>query len=105
AEFELHDAEAFMLEANLAAQAGVPAPYVTPELVEQYYQGHQADYGELASDPDERAAAWRKIELDIRQKLAPDLQTRHEQATRQFLAQLKAGAKIHINTSAVAKAD
>lgn len=100
-EFELRDAEALMLEANMAAQAGVPSPHVTPELVEQYYQEHKANYGELPGDPDERLSAWRKIDRDIRQILAPDLQARHEQASRQFLDQLKATARI----STVAKVD
>jgi len=93
-EFESRDAAALLLQVNLAAKAGLPSPYVTPELVERYYQEHKADYGELPADAAERRAAWQPIDSEIRLKLAPIVQAAHDEQMRKFVDDLKANANI-----------
>lgn len=99
-EFDLRDTAGLMLQANLAAQAGLPSPYVTPAQVEQYYQNHKAEYGELPSESAERQTAWQKIDRDIRQKLTPRLQAEYQQALDKLLDQLKASAQVTVTALA-----
>ena len=93
-EFEVHDATALLLQAALAEKARVPSPHVTSAQVQAYYQQHQAEYGALPAEPAQRQAAWEKIDQDIRQKLAPQVQAEHQESFQKFLEQLKAAAQI-----------
>lgn len=93
-EFQQRDLSAMALQYSLAEKAGVPSPHVTTEHVAAYYQQHQAEYRALPPDPAEREAAWEVIDQDIRSKLAPDLQVRHEAALKKFLDQLRASAQV-----------
>jgi hypothetical protein len=72
---------ALMLQANLAEQAGVPSRHVKPEHVDQHYKRNQAKFGALPSDKGKRQAAWEKIDSDIRQELAGQVQSEHDAAT------------------------
>lgn len=97
-EFDIRDATGLMLQANLAAHAGLPSPHVTPEQVEQYYASHTGDYRELPADPAERQAAWQEIDLQIRQKLVPQVEAEYQRNLRALLDQLKASANIVVTT-------
>ncbi len=96
AEFEQKDSAALLLQASLAEKAGVPSPHVTAQLVQAYYQQHEAEYGLLPSEPAARQAAWQRIDAEIRLKLAPQVQAQYEQNFKQFIEQLKAAAEINI---------
>lgn len=87
---------ALVLQASLAEKAGVPSPHVTPVLVEAYYKEHQSEYGQLPADPEQQQAAWEKIDLEIRLKLAKELEIEHMRKFKQFVENLKAGAKITV---------
>lgn len=93
-EFELRDAAGQMLQANLAAKAGLPSPFVDSERVQQYYAGHKTEYGELPTVPADRDAAWRKLDAEIRAKLSPQVQAEYKAALRAYLDQLKGAAQI-----------
>lgn len=93
-EFQLRDIKGLMLGNNLAAQAGVPGGEVGPDDVEKHYQKNKGRYGELPTDEKERNAAWQKIDKDIRQELAAQIQSEHQKQLRQFLDGLKAQARI-----------
>lgn len=93
-EFAVRDAAGLLLQATLAEKAGVPSPHVTPAQVQAYYQQHQAEYGALPADSAQRAAAWERIDRDIRLKLASQVQAEHQARFDQFREQLKATAQI-----------
>ncbi len=92
-EFELRDAQVFMLQTSLMAQAGA-RPNVTPDQVEQYYQTHLAQFGELPADPQARQQAWQAIDFQIREQLAAGTRTGYQQQLDAYMAQLKASANI-----------
>ncbi|MGA3283563.1 MAG: hypothetical protein ABSD57_03780 [Verrucomicrobiota bacterium] len=92
-EFELRDAQAFMLQTSLMAQAGA-TPNVTPDQVEQYYQAHIAEFGELPADPQARQQAWQTIDIQIRGQLAAGMRAEYQQQLDAYMAQLKARANI-----------
>ena len=92
-EFELRDAQAFMLQTALMAQAGA-TPNVTPDQVEQYYQANIAEFGELPADPQARQQAWQAIDFQIRGQLAAGARTEYQQQLVAYMAQLKARANI-----------
>ena len=92
-EFELRDAQAFMLQTTLMAQMGV-APNVTPDQVEAYYKAHIVEFGELPADPQARQQAWQAIDLQIRGQLATGTRTEYQQQLDAYMAQLKARANI-----------
>jgi hypothetical protein len=92
-EFELRDAQAFMLQTALMAQAGA-TPNVTPDQVEQYYQAHIAEFGELPADPQASQQAWRTIDFQIRGQLAAGVRAEYQQQLDAYMAQLKARANI-----------
>jgi hypothetical protein len=95
-EFDVRDDASLLLQGNLAAQAGLPSPFVTPGQVEEYYAAHKADYGELPAEPEAHDAAWRQIDFAVRQKLTPEVQARYQEALRGFLDSLKAKANIKV---------
>lgn len=99
-EFQERDFSALLLQATLAEKAGVPSAHVTPELVEAYYQQHQAEYGQLPVNPESRQSAWEKIDGEIRVKLAKQVRTDHEENFKQFVENLKAAAKVTVVSTA-----
>ncbi len=92
-EFELRDAQAFMLQTALMAQAGA-TPNVTPDQVEQYYQAHIAEFGELPADPQASQQAWQAIDFQIRGQLEAGARAEYQQQLDAYMAQLKARANI-----------
>ena len=94
-DFEQRDSQAFMLQTALMVQAGA-TPYVTEEMVQQYYQDHAAEFGELPADPSARAAAWREIDYNIRQQQTPLVQAEYQRRLTEYLDQLKAKAQIDV---------
>jgi len=92
-EFELRDAQAFMLQTALMAQVGA-TPNVTPDQVEEYYQAHIAEFGELPADPQARQQAWQAIDFQIRGQLAAGMRAEYQQQLDAYMAQLKARANI-----------
>ena len=92
-DFELRDAQAFMLQTSLMAQAGA-APNVTPDQVEQYYKAHIAEFGGLPADPQARQQAWQTIDIQIRGQLAAGTRTEYQQQLDAYMAKLKAKANI-----------
>ena len=95
-EFEQRDLTGLMLLNNLAAQAGLPAPYVTPKQVEQYFVEHSKDYPPLPDDPAKRQEALNFINADIRNRLAPTVRAEHEEQLRGFIDQLSFLASLQI---------
>ena len=93
-EFQQRDLAAMALQYALAEKAGVPSPHVTTEEVAAYYQKHNTEYHALPTEPAEYEAAWAVIDQDIRAKLAPELQARHEEALKKYLETLRASAQI-----------
>ena len=95
AEFEQRDLSGLALQSVLAEKAGVPAPYVTSEQVEAYFQEHKSEYPQVSTDPGQRSSeSWRAADTDIRSKLTPLLQAEHDRQMAQFMAELKAKAGV-----------
>ena len=94
-EFELRDEQAFMLQTSLMAQAGATAN-VTPDQVEQYYQAHIAEFGELPADPQARQQAWQIIDIQIRQQLAAQTRDQYNKQLQQFMDKLRTAAQITV---------
>lgn len=94
-EFELRDAQAFMLQTSLMEQAGA-TPNVTPDQVEQYYQDHISAFGELPADPQARLAAWQEIDIQIRQQLAAQTRGQYNQQLQKFMDNLRAAGQITV---------
>lgn len=99
-EFELRDIRSLLLQAALLEAEGIRAPHVTAEDVDRYYQSHRAEYGELPEDPDKRAAARQAMDYEIRQRLAPALQSQYQQQAEACLGRLTAGARVEIKAAA-----
>jgi hypothetical protein len=95
-DFQQRDLSAMALQHTLAEKAGVPSPYVTTEHVATYFEQYRGEYQALPADPAQRQAAWEIIEQDIRSKLAPGMQARHDEAMKKFGDQLRASAQISV---------
>jgi len=94
-EFDLRDEQAFMLQTTLLAQAGA-SPDVTPAQVEQYYQDHIAQFGELPADPQARQQAWQEIDIQIRNQLAVQTREQYNQQLQKYMDGLRAAANITV---------
>jgi hypothetical protein len=94
-EFELRDAQAFMLQTSLMAQAGA-MPDVTPDQVDQYYQNHLSEFGELPADPQAHQEAWQKIDYQIRQQLASQTRNQYNEQLQKFMDRLRTAAQISV---------
>ncbi len=101
-DFEQRDISGFLLRTTLAEKAGLPSPYVTPEKVEQYYHEHQTEFAQLPVDNGARETAWRRIDADIREKLAPQIQAKYEKELEVYMNRLKSTAVMTVNTTLVA---
>jgi hypothetical protein len=102
-EFESRDAAAFMLQTTLMARQGA-SPNVTPEQVEQYYQAHVSELGELPSDPTARQAAWQRIDIQIRELLADSTRREYNKLLTQYMDSLRQGAQIAVTPPPAATA-
>jgi hypothetical protein len=98
-DFELRDAKAMLLRNTLLAQRGHALPYVTAERVKAHYDADPSKYGVLPEDPAEREAAWQKIDFQIRNELAPQLQTDYQTQVETFMQELKDAAIIATSPS------
>jgi hypothetical protein len=95
AEFEQRDLAGVALQSVLAEKSGVPAPYVTSEQVEAYFQAHKSNYPQVSIDPAQRSAeSWLAADTDIRSKLTPLLQAEHDRQMAEFMTGLKAKAGV-----------
>jgi len=92
-DFELRDVAGLMVQAELLAKSGASSN-VTPAMVQDYYEAHGSEFPPLPGDPGERQAAWQKIQVSIRQRLAPDVQAGYQEAVRRYLEQLRSSAEI-----------
>ena len=95
-DFEVRDAAGQLLLGSLLAKAGVPSPHVTEAQVGDYYQSHRDQFGTLPDEPNAREAAWRNIDTEIRQTLAPSVQAEYQKRARALVDQLRALAKIEV---------
>ncbi len=95
--FDVKDATSHLLQNTLMTKNGAPSPYVTEALVQAYYQNHFQDYSALPTDPVARDEAWQKIDVEIRQKLAPIVQQEYAQRLKAYLDQLRASANVQVN--------
>ena len=93
-DFEEADARAHLLASMLLEKAGVAAPFATDADVKRYYEAHAGEFDQLPEDPSARQVAWKKIDLDIRQTLALQLQEQYQQRVHAYFDQLRAGARI-----------
>jgi hypothetical protein len=96
-DFELQDAQAFMLQTTLMAQRGV-TPNVTPEQVEQYYLNHLGEFGKLPADPQARQEVWRPIDVQIRERLARPVRSNYQARLTEYMNGLKSKAAIHVSS-------
>jgi hypothetical protein len=96
AAFEVKSAQAMLLRNAMLAQAGHALPYVTEEQVRGHYEAHAGQYGALPEDPAERAAAWQKIDFQIRNELSPKLQAEYQSQVDGFMQSLRQDAKIDV---------
>lgn len=94
-DFELRDAQGLMLQQALMEKVANASPLLTDAQVQQYYQEHAAEFGDLPVDPQQRAAAWEKIDLAIRQQQAPRAQAEYQMRLKEYLDKLKAQSQIN----------
>jgi hypothetical protein len=94
-DFEMRDAEAFLLQSALMAGAGVSAN-VTPEQVSTYYQAHAAEFGDLPPDAQARKIAWAQIDSTIRQRLAAPIRSIYQNQLLAYMKQLQSSADISV---------
>lgn len=94
-DFEMRDGEAFLLQTSLMAGSGA-TPNVTAEQVAAYYDSHASEFGALPTEEEPRREAWKKIDIDIRQKLVAPARTAYQEHLASFMKQLKADADIRV---------
>jgi hypothetical protein len=92
-EFDLRDAQAFMLQTSIMAAAGL-TPNVTPDRVEQYYQQHIDEFGTLPTDPQASQQAWQAIDMQIREQLAAGVRADYQMQLDTYMNGLKTKANI-----------
>ena len=94
-DFEMRDAEAFLLQSALMAGTGISAN-VTPAQVSSYYQAHVDEFGDLPPDEQARKAAWAQINSEIRQRLAAPIRSIYQNQLLAYMKQLQSGADISL---------
>jgi len=97
AEFARREIETGRLEQALADRRGLPGPRVTRDQVEEHYAANVGQYGELPSEPAARAAAWKEVDLAIRQDLAPEVAARNAVAMDDLRQALRDAAAIEVS--------
>jgi hypothetical protein len=93
-DLEARDAEAHLLLDAVLAQRGGPPPYARQSDIDQYYKDHADELEPVPPDPEAAAAARARIDLQIRQILSGEMQTRHQEALANMVKELRAGATI-----------
>ena len=93
ADFEMRDAEAFMLQATLLEKAGA-SPNVTAEDVKAYYAQHAREFEGLPSDEIDGKQDWTKIDVQIRNLLAPIKREKFQSQMIAYMDQIKAKSNI-----------
>ena len=92
-DFEVRDAEAFMLQTALLAKTGV-SPDVTAEETAEYYRQHSAEYPELLVDEPARSRVWANIDFQIRSNLALAKRANFQSQLSAYMDQVRSGANI-----------
>jgi hypothetical protein len=92
-DFEARDAQAQMLLTDLLEKAGTPPPSPTPADVDSYYRAHANELGALP-EGEARAAAWAKIEIEIRRRLLSEQQETWRARRQEMLDSLEAEANV-----------
>ena len=94
AEFDVRDFSGLMTQEALLAAAGGPPKYVTPEMVQEYYESHRSQYGELPEDPDAKQQAWQGIDVEIRNQMASQVTAEHQSGLEAMMADLVAQVQV-----------
>jgi hypothetical protein len=92
-DFEVRDAEAFMLQTALLDKAGASAN-VTEQEARDYYDQHLTEFGALPTDEPARSRAWADIDFQIRTRLAPSKRAQFQTQLAAYMDQLRSGADI-----------
>jgi len=95
-DLEQRDAEGRMLLVNLASASGVAPPFVTPEQVQAYYDGHRDEFGEMPADPAEAQGARRSSDAEIRRKLSADTAAAYQKGVDEILVRLRTSADVQM---------
>jgi hypothetical protein len=95
-EFEMRDAEAFMLQTSLMAAAG-SSPNVTSAQVLDYYARHASEFEPLPEDDAARRSSWEQIDADIRHRLASSVRAHYGRELASFMDGLRAAASIEVS--------
>jgi hypothetical protein len=92
-DFEVRDAEAFMLQTALLDKSGASAN-VTEQEAQDYYNQHLAEFGALPPEEPARSRAWADIDFQIRTQLAPSKRAQFQTQLSAYMDQLRSGANI-----------
>ncbi|NUM56595.1 MAG: hypothetical protein HUU46_23440 [Candidatus Hydrogenedentes bacterium] len=95
-EAEAVEAETQLIEKQLLQRNGVPLPYVTEEMVREYYEQHTDDFPDLPQDPAQHGAVWQQIDLAIREELAPQVRRDYLNGRSAYMAELREAAGVEI---------
>lgn len=95
-EFEVRDAEAFMLQTTLLSRQGT-SPNVTSEQVGAYYQGHAAEFRELPNEEPARTVAWEEIDFEIRKRQAASVRSEFNTRLVAYMSGLRADSHITVS--------
>ena len=95
-DFEMRDAEAFLLQTTLLANMGA-SPNVSAEQVQNYYQAHVSEFGELPQDPQARKSVWADIDYRIRQQIASTIRAQFQTQLVSYMDRLKSSAQVVVN--------
>jgi hypothetical protein len=96
-EFEKRDAAGLLTQEALLEHSGGPPPHVTEDMVKEYYERNIQLYGPLPTATDERDAAWRQIDSQIRTDLRYSVLQAHQDGLKDNMDRLKANAAIEIS--------
>jgi hypothetical protein len=96
-EFEKRDAAGLLTQEALLEHSGGPPAHITEEMVTEYYQKNISLYGPLPTAPEERDAAWRQIDAQIRTDLKYTVLQAHQDALKDNMDRLKANAAIEVS--------
>jgi hypothetical protein len=96
-EFEVREMTARQFQATMVEAGTGIGPHITPAQVEQYYQNHLREYGELPSSPEDREVVWQHIDFEIRRTLAQGHSEEFEYQVRQLLDWLRSLASVTVS--------
>jgi len=96
-ELEALDAQAFMLQTSLMEARGA-SPNVSESQVQDYFQQHQSDFGNLPADPNARNQAWQQVDFQIRTLLAASTRSNYNQQLADYMQQIQSQANVVLNS-------